>query len=720
MSTAPDASRTPLYNVQHSPIGAFASFTLGYPGAKGGLGLELGKPADESVFIGAESRDGKCFELFPFYEGSDDPSRRYDQNAGAAEEGPGLRAFEESEIHRELGLATDDWKAGDIEFRILTQFEGVPDPDHSPGKALKDVLVPAVWAELTVDNRGNSRPRRAVFGYQGSDPYSSMRCFEFGRKGIAVGQGGRTAIATRDRAVGAFQGFTLEKILALKPGQQEVFGLGGVVVLSAVVPPDKKKTFRFAVCFYRDGAATSGMDTSYYYRKWFRGIEDVADHALDLSEAVARKAAQADRRLASSGIGSDRQWMLAHAVHSYFGSTQFLLAKAGPFWVVNEGEYRMLNTFDLTVDQLFFEMKLNPWTVRNELEWFAKRFSYTDQVQFPGNAKRYPGGISFTHDMGIANAVSKPGTSSYECSALHGCFSHMTHEELVNWALCGLVYVKRSGDRKWARKFASVFSACLQSMARRDHPDDRCRNGVMSLDSSRCAGGSEITTYDSLDVSLGQARGNLYLAVKCWAAYVGLADLLQELRDAKGAALAAKQAQRCADTVAGSLRPDGYLPAVIGEGVESKIIPLVEGLVFPHQLGLGGALSEDGAYGHLIRAIKTHVKTVLAPGVCLFPDGGYKLSSTSDNSWLSKIYLCQFVIEEILGMPVDRARADAAHVSWLLNPVERYWAWSDQMINGVARGSKYYPRGVTSILWLPEEESGKCSKVAKGRKSRPG
>lgn len=40
------------FNTQHSPIGAFASFTLEARGAVGGLGLELGKPADQNVFIG--------------------------------------------------------------------------------------------------------------------------------------------------------------------------------------------------------------------------------------------------------------------------------------------------------------------------------------------------------------------------------------------------------------------------------------------------------------------------------------------------------------------------------------------------------------------------------------------------------------------------------------------------------------------------------------------
>nr|WP_156926659.1 hypothetical protein [Cohnella panacarvi] len=59
----------------------------------------------------------------------------------------------------------------------------------------------------------------------------------------------------------------------------------------------------------------------------------------------------------------------------------------------------------------------------------------------------------------------------------------------------------------------------------------------------------------------------------------------------------------------------------------------------------------------------THLNTVLVPGVCLFEDGGWKLSSTSSNSWLSKIYLCQFVAHRLLGLPRDAssALAHAAH-----------------------------------------------------------
>ena len=52
----------------------------------------------------------------------------------------------------------------------------------------------------------------------------------------------------------------------------------------------------------------------------------------------------------------------------------------------------------------------------------------------------------------------------------------------------------------------------------------------MQLDSSRCAGGAEITTYDSLDVSLGQSRNNIYLAGKIWASYLALEKLFRPAR----------------------------------------------------------------------------------------------------------------------------------------------------------------------------------------------
>jgi hypothetical protein len=373
-----------------------------------------------------------------------------------------------------------------------------------------------------------------------------------------------------------------------------------------------------------------------------------------------------------------------------------------PFWVVNEGEYRMLNTFDLTVDHLFFELKLNPWVMRNVLDVFVERFSYEDKLHLPGGENIHPGGLSFTHDMGINNFVTKPGYSSYECFNLEGCFSHMTHEQLVNWILCAAGYIAKTGDQEWAKSRLPIFRKCLESLVNRAHCDADQRDGVMDLDSDRTLHGAEITTYDSLDASLGQARRNTYLAVKTWAAYLALEKILKAHRKPGDGALAAEQAKRCAATIVANVTADGSIPAILEAGCISRIIPAIEGLAFPWLMGMPEVLAENGPYGALISALKQHLKAVLVPGVCLYPEGGWKLSSTADNSWLSKIYLCQFVARHILGQPAD-PRADAAHVAWLLKPENLQFAWSDQMVSGVARGSKYYPRGVTAVLWLEEK-----------------
>jgi xylan 1,4-beta-xylosidase len=93
----------------------------------------------------------------------------------------------------------------------------------------------------------------------------------------------------------------------------------------------------------------------------------------------------------------------------------------------------------------------------------------------------------------------------------------------------------------------------------------------------------------------------------------------------------------------------------------------------------------------------------------LFPDGGIKLSSTSSNSWMSKIALFQHVAREVLHLCEDPAiadlfaKADAAHVKWQTDG-SGYWACSDQFVNGVAMGSRYYPRIITAALWLTRSD----------------
>lgn len=227
----------------------------------------------------------------------------------------------------------------------------------------------------------------------------------------------------------------------------------------------------------------------------------------------------------------------------------------------------------------------------------------------------------------------------------------------------------------------------------------------MKLDSSRAMGGSEITTYDSLDTSLGQARSSLYLAVKSWAAYICLEKILTSLHLDRAASQAADQARRGALTITSRMTSKGYIPALIDEKNDSAVLCAIEGLAIPYACGWRDVVAMDGPYGEFIQTLKKHLQTVLVQGKCLFENGAWKISAGSDNTWLSKIYLNQFVSRQILRIPWNKAgrEADAAHAAWLLDENNAYFAWSDQFVNGKAVGSRYYPRGVTSFLWLIED-----------------
>ncbi|MFD1954808.1 glycoside hydrolase family 52 protein [Paenibacillus thailandensis] len=700
------AVRNIFYNAHHAPIGAFASFTLGFRGAKGGLGLELGKPADQNVYIGLQSRDGERYEALPFYGAAGDDASRYDVEKKDKKQASRLVSFELASISREFRAGVDSWSAGDLTFRIYSPVRPVPDPAAGDDEALKAALVPAVLAELTVDNREGGITRRAFFGYEGNDPYSSMR--RLGEAGeepfVGIGQGLNTAIVAAKGSAAAGQGFSIERILEPKHPQNVTMGLGGTAALLLEVPAGEKRTFRFAIVFHRSGIVTTGIEASYYYTRYFPRLEDAAEYALANFAELAASAVAADTWTGTGKLSDDQAFMLSHAIQSYYGSTQLLDAGGEPIWIVNEGEYRMMNTLDLTADQLFYELRMNPWTVRNELELFLKRYSYTDNVRFPGETREYPGGLSFTHDMGVANSFSRPGHSAYELAGIDGCFSYMTHEELVNWLCCATVYIEQTQDRDFLRRMLPTLRDGFQSMLNRDHPNPSERNGLMGLDSSRTEGGAEITTYDSLDVSLGQSRNNIYMAGKCWAVYVALEKLFAAEGLPELAGEAGLQSERCAASIAAQLNDKGYIPAVIGENNDSRIIPAIEGLIFPYFTGNREALDPEGRFSDYLQALRTHLDTVLVPGTCLFEDGGWKLSSTSNNSWLSKIYLCQFIARAIMGLPWDeRGRAaDAAHAAWLTHRELSYWCWSDQILSGEIIGSKYYPRGVTAILWLYE------------------
>lgn len=697
------------YHSHHSPIGANASFTVGKFFGGGGFAIDTGKPAKEDVYVGIRRGNGPAVSL-PFFKSTDAANLDIFLVEGAAEQpndGVQILAFPEEQISRQLGWGTDTWTAPGVTFRLITAFDSIPDPTIAPANDVKLAFVPAIIAEVTFDNSTSTETATGFFSIGGAS--KSLRTVD-----DATGGAGLTGVAFQREwgmaaspASGALSFVHFSLIDVLGQTEPEIFRLGatGGLLLNLVAGEVKKLTV--ALGFYEGDYATTGIDTHYFYTRYFTSLEEVLNYALENAPKLIANAEQRDAELKATKLNDDQKFMIAQATRSYYGNTELLDNGGKPLWVVNEGEYQMMNTFDLTVDMLFYELRFNPWTVRNVLDQFAERYSYYDKVKHPDEpGVWYPGGIAFTHDMGSLNQFTRAEHSSYERTGLEGCFSHMTHEQLNNWVLCAALYVNKTDDEHWLVRRRCILKECFQSLLNRDGRTPEEYDGVMNLDSSRCGvNGQEITTYDSIDASLGQSRNNLHVAVKTWAAYLALKAMFTRLDLLADAQLCEEAAQRTSATVVSKYLPEeGFIPAVFENDNRSAIIPAIEGLVFPYLLGDLDSVAIDGRFADLIQTLVKHLQTVLVPGVCIDAKGHWwKMSSASNNTWFSKVAISQFIARQILGFDfgAEGLVHDRAHADWQrIGSTE--WAMCDQIVNGIGLGSRYYPRGVSDILWLEE------------------
>ncbi|UWZ84490.1 glycoside hydrolase family 52 protein [Occallatibacter riparius] len=745
------------FNAQHSPMGAFMSFTCGNFGTRGGIGLQIGQPGDQEVFIGFKDGDrysDATLKCLPFYTAAVDRSADafLVEQAGPAEQNvkPDAVAFTEKEIARAYGWASDRWVADGLSFTVYSPFGAIPDPAVDDEQRMREGLLPAVIARLELDNTAGKETKTAMFALNHARTGSRILNDDLGS--------GRVAWAFRREAGGAaeLRDFTsseegskidAEPFIFMRwsasDGVRERYNpvhlLGSCPGFGFEVPAGKKYGITIALGSYLEGFQTNGLDGRYLYTRYFKGLGDVLKMALDNSAKMIASAEALDSKLAGTALSEDQKFMISHATHSYYGSTQLLEIGELPFWVVNEGEYCMMNTLDLSVDHVFWELEHNPWLVRNLLDNFVRLYSYNDEVKVyksefapstetmqmdpsqtpppPDEAQlkrpyeTKPGGISFCHDMGAHNNFSPKGRSSYELANLTGCFSYMTVEQLCNWSLTAGCYVAKTRDLEWLKANKTVVDACLASMIHRSGDV-----GFAQFDSTRCIGGQEITTYDSLDHSLAQTRNNVYIAVKSWGTYKALALMFRELGDAASQAKCEELAAKVAAVVADQA-VDGVLPAIFEKsnpGYGSRILPAIEGCMYPLYFvntGFAGCTLDQvyssPAEKRMFDVLEEHTRNLLLDPERrnLFADGGIKLSSTSNNSWMSKISIFMHVTRKVFHLDEDPRvaevlrNADAAHVKWQTEG-SSYWACCDQIVSGEGKASRYYPRIITSALWM--------------------
>lgn len=739
-SDLPAADLRLNFAAPHAAMGARFALTCGRLGSRASLdsgGAPIASKPDLYVGVKRGPRAGGDASLacLPFFESHTEP---------------GVVALNADRVQRTFGWATDRWNCDDFEFTIYTPFGGIVDPPTSHPSMSRVCLLPAVLATLTVDNTHGDDVKTGVFAIRSDAPGATMLPDQHGwrgkrRAGFALGrsigiQGMLESEPTyngHDAPLHAFQGVSLaEAVAADEPCA--VHRVGDRCGIAFEVPAGQKRALVIAIGSYLDGVVTSGVEGRFLYTKYFSSLTDVFDHALRAADAIRNGSAELDRQLADSGLSAHQQFLIAHATRGYYANTQLLDVAGEATWVVHGDVAHAMNALDCAADQVFWELDQNPWTVRNVLDHFARRYSYHDDVKVPvvreevaQNATarrkesgsvaaavamappsssqtrrdefdRLSGGISFCHDMGVAGAFAPPGTSAFEQPERSDRFSFSTSEQLCNWILMAASYVAKTGDAQWVGRQRDVILACVRSMLNRESGtiDDA---GAVKYDSARCGEtGREVTTYDALGPSLAPARDSLYLAVKRVAAYLGLEFLLGQLGETGGEEAAANAARRAAEAIGRRLNAEtGYIPASFDDqnpARDARVLAAIEPLVFPWYWGTCEYAAEHKASHNwfgvgndsLVGKLKRHAMAMLADPQRrnVAPDGRLKLTSASDASVPGKAALCQHVARVVLRLDDDEkieslfAEADTAHAV------------------AAAASRAPAPRTITSALWM--------------------
>ncbi|QUI22752.1 hypothetical protein HZI73_10830 [Vallitalea pronyensis] len=704
-----------LFQSLHSPIGAGAAFAIGLEGTGGGFMLENDYVPEQDIFIGY--REEQCVSLLPFYKkGQKTGKESYTQEEDSGE--IKVESIAPDKISRTFGYGTDTFRTEDIEFSITSRFNQLPDIEkHNPvaqgilsGEYYEDIkrkVLPVVVGKLVIDNRLGDNDKEGIFAISGNTRKIFLQQETKGRYagyrsadgyGFAVDNRGGTITEISDFDFPSLYRKTLPACLVLGP-------MSGILFQ---VPKGEKVEVDMVFGWFKEHETTEGLHRyKYLYTDYFNSLLEVFDYGFSQKDYLWVEALEADKKVLESELTEDQKILVNQAAKSYYVSSMLFSEGNQVRWVMNEGSFLMMNTFDLIIDHMFFDLRYHGWVLRNQLAYYVKEYSYYDQC-----------GISFSHDQGVRNLFAPQGHSSYEIPNTKDCFSYMTQEELCNWIITASIYVHQQQDIAFAMDMKDVIKDSLASMMKRDG-DEALLDGIMDVDSSRCGTGAEITTYDSLDESLGQARRNIYMAVKCFASYLGLVSLIEAVLEGIGEIddqeagkremfveafnqlrkQAEAQALLGARTINGFVGEDGTFPAIVKEGNETMIIPIVEGVIYPFYAGMDDWLLKQPETVALLNHLRGHIDVILTKGKCLFDDGGWKLSATSVNSWMSKIFLCQHIVEKILDMDMDMREANKAHVKWWIvncptNP------GIDQVFDGhqEERGF-HYPRAVTNTLW---------------------
>jgi hypothetical protein len=665
-------------NVDHAPIGVCSTIAYGYNGQPCGVGTSSGvypywNDNGGGMLIALSGSSG--MQLLPFVTSASSISTN-------------AVFFPNATIQRSLTPGTDEYAiaGAGLAFTHYSPAWSMADLGSATLSEKKRCFLPATWMVFTIQNT-NSMPEDFYFGLpvpvtQKTFANGAYQGFALGEAALVV-QSGSCDLLSGTRLTSVFNGMTQGFAFHLK------------------VPAGQTRSLMVVIAYYRNAMVDSRTGASYYYTSLYPSIDSVIDSAFAGFGDAQVRCQQLGTAMSRAGLNPYRQFLASYALHAYMADTACLVdPKGGVHWWEMEGYFNYINTFDLTVDHAFYDSYMQPWALRNVLDAYSGAlpgtgYSFDTPLYNASGMQVSSHGFSFDHDMGLwPTSGTGPAYTA-----------NMGDEELQSWILSSGLYWSHTGDNAWLTNNTALLQTCLNSMLSRDNTNATARDGI----TKNVNNASEITTYDNLDASLRKPAFSGRLAVRNWASYLALNAMFNQVGDAADAATCENMAAAASQTIVNRWNsyhgPLGYIPALLDGSDTAAIIPMIEGLAYPAAMGLTNAIDRTGGpYASMLQALSNHIAAVLVPGRCLStPPGGWLMTSANIITWQSKIFICQYAAEAVLGISGDSVNGsvDQVHASIQIQ-CGPYQGWVDAT-DGTGghqfAGGVHYPRGITTALW---------------------
>lgn len=697
-----------FFMTQHSPVGAWSSFTFGLPGKGASIDMETSVVKENADFYVGVSRKGNL-KLMPFISGSAEVFRE----GGLNQEGDDSSLDVEdywgyyplADISRKLTGAIDEYSTKDLSLKIYTPHTALPDPEIEKISAYH--CCPGILMELTIDNTGHDETAHGFIGLK-SLVAGRVRAVDGCNNGNICGfaKGVKWAMIAKGNNEDVFtiKSFNVKK--GVTNTEKRIHNVGNEGGICFSVPAGKQKTLQVAFGFFIDGCVTSGVSSKYYYTNHFNNVEEVCENILINSNKIKEEANKFNGILDAQVESKSKYLIISQAIRAYNSCSQLLDTDLGICFSVCEGAYMWRNTLDLAIDHLPWELWRNPWVVRNIMDWFIDRYSFEDKVEFEEEkGKLHTGGLSFTHDQGSYVAFSKPGESMYETrnmTSVH-CYWHMTTEELLNGISCICAYGIKTKDYNWIEKRKDTLENLMFSLENRDHYDKEKRDGTLKAKSERSGElVNESTTYDSPQVGLMAVKGNSYITVKTLTSLV----LLSEIADITGNNPLLERANSMLAKTSTALNkfilPEGYLmPNLYNNENKGKVIATLEPLSLIGWLGLTGKIIKNEK---VYEVLKQHAYQCIGANGCIDSEtGGMRLNSLSSYTWVSKVISCIYALEKTFAINMEKEYPTVfRELLYWIQVAEAEVTISDQVLCAERKviGGYYYPRSASSAFWI--------------------